>query len=509
MNNTSGQPENQGPGDPTHFPADPLVEEAVIGSILLEPLAIEQLPFLQPSHFYFSRYGEIFQIMRKLHESGSPIDPVLIADRDPELISICTQAYHNTPTAMHVVHYAMQVRNLAQKRGMIPMLTKAAEMAFNGVPSSAVVQYLETALDSDELRDGRDTWQVHRASGLAEPPRPREWLLEGLIFRGQISMWYGPPGIRKSLLLADACAAMATGQNWLVRRSFQQDHASLMTFHATRKARILWLDYDNGEFETEIRIRAALAARDGLQGAEFCYMSETTPWLALDNASHVRRIIRMALDVGADVIVIDALGMVLGQVDENSPDVAKVIANLKEIRSETGAAIVCIHHPSKMGANNDKSTTYNAAGSAKFSNFFEWSIELRAGEEAGTIVGTVVKHRGWAKATKFAAELDYKHFDKERPELAHELSSFKFYPAAIESAGEKRTTLIRETACTLLAQSPLNQSALIEAIKAELDSALGKPVGVNAIREVIKAMVAAKELCTQKGADNATLYALP
>jgi RecA-family ATPase len=335
---------------------------------------------------------------------------------------------------------------------------------------------------------------------LTAPPSPREWLLEGLLYKGQITMFFGPPGIRKTLLLMDACAALALGQNWLVRRMGQEDHNTLATFHTTRPARILWLDYDNGEFETQIRIRAALAARNGLGQGHFYYLSEATPWLALDNASHVRRVIGLAQEVQADVIVIDALGMVLGAVDENAPEVAGVIARLKEIRAATGAALIAIHHPSKSGAQTAAASTYNAAGSAKFSNFFEWTVELRAGEEANTIVAEVVKNRGWAKVKRFAASFEYEHFGKEQPGLAHELERFRFYPAPLQSKSDKRTTLVAETALALLAEGERNQMELVAAVKQEVEAQLGEPVGEATIRAALKTLVAGGDLLTVQSA---------
>lgn len=494
--------------DPTHFPADKYLELALLGKILLDQ-SLEGLEALRPEDFYFGRHGEVFGKMRRLWDDGIELDPYLITDRDTELFSVLLEAQSTPEPLTPASSYARKVRDLAQKRRILPLLSKAAGMSMNGVSYEQVRQHLLTELDSDERRSERDTWQLRKASGLVDPPQPREWLLEGLIFRGQISMWYGPPGIRKSLLLMDACVAMATGQNWLMRRPWQQDNGTLATFHATRKARVLWLDYDNGEFETEVRVRAALSARGGLDDAEFYYMSETTPWLALDNASHVRRVIRLALDVGADVIVFDALGMVLGDVDENAPDVARVIAKLKEIRAATGAAILAVHHPSKSGAQNDKATTYNAAGSAKFSNFFEWSIELRAGEEKGTILANVVKHRGWAKTTKFMAELEYRHFGEDRPELTHELKEFKFYPATIENAGEKRKATIKSVVLEILADSEMNQKDLIAATKTKVEASMGGKVGEFGIREEIKRMVEAGDIVgTQSGARQPTIYSL-
>jgi RecA-family ATPase len=218
-------------------------------------------------------------------------------------------------------------------------------------------------------------------------------------------------------------------------------------------------------------------------------MSEVTPWLELDNQAHVRKLIKLINDNGFDIVVIDALGLVLGAVDENSPDMGRVMAKLKEIRSATGATLIVVHHPSKAGARMQEASGYNASGHAKLANFFEWAIELRAGEEPDTIVADIVKNRGWAKTRKFAASFSYKHFGPEHPELAHELESFKFYPEPIMDAGAKKAEAVREAVVAILQDAgKMNQKDLVAEVKAEVDKAIGTPVGEVAIRAAIKAM---------------------
>jgi hypothetical protein len=499
------------PVDPTMFPADKHLESSVLGAVLLDPDLMNQLDFLQPDDFFESPHRRVFEIMREIWEGGIlPIDPMIISDRDIGLLSVCLEAQINCPSPILGVPYAKRVKELAVKRKFIPVLQRAAEMSMNGASFDSIREYMIVSLDSEERRSVHQTWQLSDSADLIEPPAPREWLIDGLLYRGQITMFFGPPGIRKTLFLMDMCASLALGENWLMRQHNQPDHKSLATFHTTRAANILWLDYDNGQFETQIRIRAAMMGRNGLGQGTFRYMSEGIPWLALDNASHVRKLITMALDMQSDVIVIDALGMVMGEVDENSPAVASVIAKLKEIRAATGAAILVVHHPSKSGAQTLNASTYNASGSAKFSNFFEWTIELRSGEEQDIIAVEVVKNRGWAKHKKFAAEFTYEHFGHEHPELAHELKSFRFYPAAVESKGEQRDAAVQEAITDALAGGEMNQKDLVACVKADVLDDAGIVAGEVAIRDVIKNMVANKAIVLRQSAPRQPVfYALP
>jgi replicative DNA helicase len=476
--------------DPTHFPADLDMEQSLLGSVLVDPDLMDALDFLVPGDFYESRHRDIFQIMRDLREEGSSIDSKLIADRDPVLRHTCLMSETMFVPAHVAKDYARQVRALAQKRQMLPMAQRIAEMSSNGASPESILDYMQDEIDQRRKSLPADGWTIENASDLDDLPKSTEWGLEGLIALEQTLMWFGPPGIKKTLLLIDMCAAMAAGQHWLVRRSGQEDHESLVTFRCTKPRRILWLDYDNGKNETRKRIRAAFKARGNVGRENFFFMSETVPWLEMDNAAHIRKLIKLIIDHQIDVVVIDALGLVLGGIDENSPEVAKVVAKIKELRSATGAAVIAVHHPSKSGARTQEANGYNASGHAKFINFFELAIELRSENKDAPVVAEVVKNRVWVKAHKFSASLAYKHFDaKDHPDLAHELESFEFYPEPIVSESTKKSDAIRlAIAAVLQGEIELNQAQLVEAAKAEAESATRAPVGAVAIRVGIKAM---------------------
>lgn len=498
------------------LPVDRTAELALIGAVLLSGNgdALDDLG-VETADFFHADTRSTFEAIRETWERGEPLDFVCIPPLDDDgtvrrtLNDALYQATADGALGEYGAPlYARRVRDLAQKRRLIAFSGDVARMSFNGSTPTEIIDFAQAELEARRAQVGG--WQLHNAAHLVEPPAAREWLLEGLIYRGQLSMWYGPPGIRKTLLLMSMCASMATGRNWLMRRPLQSNHDNLVTFYATRRCNILWLDYDNGEFETQIRVRAALMAVDGVDSStQFHYMSEATPWLALDDKAHTRRLIALANSVQADVIVIDALGMVMGEVDENKPEAAKIMAALKELRSATGAAVIAVHHPSKAGAATATANTYNAAGSAKFSNFFEWTVELRAGEDKGSVIAEVVKHRGWAKVSKFAAQLEYEHFGSERPDLAHELKSFRFYPTVQLSAAERKIASVRDVVIDLLADGEMNQSALVtQTMEALAES--GDRVGENAVRATLKHLAANGAIVARQSAPRQQItYRLP
>src|SRR4051812_27789223 len=165
--------------DPTSFPADRDLELIFIGKILFDQ-SMAGLEHIQSSHLYFSDLSELLTRMRALWDKSLPLDPVLITDRDPDLYRVLMEAQDLSAAGIGTpaIYYAGKVLDLAKKRAMLPLLSKAAEMSMNGVAYEDVLSYIQTELDSDERRIEHDTWQARHASDLIEPPEPREWLVE-------------------------------------------------------------------------------------------------------------------------------------------------------------------------------------------------------------------------------------------------------------------------------------------------------------------------------------------
>lgn len=47
----------------------------------------------------------------------------------------------------------------------------------------------------------------------------KPWLIKGVLARGEISSWIGPPGVAKPAVLTDLAVHVATGQDWRGKRT--------------------------------------------------------------------------------------------------------------------------------------------------------------------------------------------------------------------------------------------------------------------------------------------------
>ena len=121
------------------IPANPEAEEAVLGSLLIDPDAVIKIAsFLAPDDFYREKNGWIYQAILDLHERREPADFVTLVDeleRRDQIQQIggatyITSLINSVPTAVHVEHYAHIVERTATLRRLIGAAGQIAALAY-------------------------------------------------------------------------------------------------------------------------------------------------------------------------------------------------------------------------------------------------------------------------------------------------------------------------------------------------------------------------------------------
>jgi len=114
-------------------------EEAVLGSLLIDPEALFQVsPFLKPDDFYIQKNDWIYATILNLHERREPIDFVTLCDdleRQGRLEEIggaayVTQLINAVPSAIHVEAYGHIVEQAAIRRRLINAASRIAQLAY-------------------------------------------------------------------------------------------------------------------------------------------------------------------------------------------------------------------------------------------------------------------------------------------------------------------------------------------------------------------------------------------
>jgi replicative DNA helicase len=120
-------------------PANLEAEEAVLGSLLIDPSAVAHIaPMLRPDDFYSERNRWIYEAIRSLHDRGLPPDFVTVcnelegANRLQEAggPAYITSLINSVPTAVHAEYYARIVSDMAVRRRLLEAANRIAALAY-------------------------------------------------------------------------------------------------------------------------------------------------------------------------------------------------------------------------------------------------------------------------------------------------------------------------------------------------------------------------------------------
>lgn len=280
-----------------------------------------------------------------------------------------------------------------------------------------------------------DPWAIYTLKDAFAPRPPLVWLVEGIVPASSLSIWYGAPGTLKSMLLADLCAAVASGQRWLT--------APGKTGYAVTPAPVMWLDFDNGQRRTHERFAALARARKLPDTAPIFYASFPTPPLAAGDPESMEQLAVRLVDRGVKLIVIDNLGKVSGGLDENSADMQAPMDGLRWL-AEHGLAVVVIHHQRKangIGARAGEALRGHGSIEAAL------DLALLVNREDDDVTATSTKTRG-VNVAPFKARFEYEN------DLSHELVTARFNPVDMAEEANAEEEAARKDITDYLTRHP-------------------------------------------------------
>lgn len=225
-------------------------------------------------------------------------------------------------------------------------------------------------------------------------PEERVQLIDGFLDTERLTMLFGKPGHFKSFLAMDAAVAVAGGRRWLSTTGTD----GLITLQAP----VVFIQQDQGARDTTDRFHALFNAYDVAGSIPLHVYAFPRP--ALDLLRNYDFLAEAVRRHEAKFVVVDNLFNAAGVRDENSSEIGLAIMHLAELRDQTGAAILLIHHPTK-------GTGWSRGHGVILQNV-DQSLKLVRDDDF--VHFETEKERGAGITERLVARFDYKYYDDSR-----------------------------------------------------------------------------------------------
>jgi hypothetical protein len=345
-------------------------EQAVLGAMMLDPArswaAVDGI--LEQAHFIGPDHRAIFGAMLALRERGLPPDAVTVCDElGPLLEAVGGSGYvasivEGTPSAANVAAYAKLVREAFDKRKIIDLGERISARAGNGVDAAEAGALAQQEIEQLNRNLGGQIkpLALEPVSAWADqlPPKPREWVLEGLIPAGKVTSLLGPGGKGKTLVALQIGLHVSLGKP--------------IFGVATTAGPVLGIFCEDDHDELQRRVRAACAAErfdlaDARQFVPISREGEDTALCTFERdhirLEHFHRVLEATIAAMRPRLVIldTAADMFLGDF-MSTPHVRQFLKiALGGLCARYGCAILLLAHPSKAGQTSGEGDGFSTA----------------------------------------------------------------------------------------------------------------------------------------------------
>ena len=378
-------------------PHDIAAEQAVLGSMMLSGAAAEACrQALSRDDFYRPAHGVIFGVVTAMMLDGEPVDALTVKDRldaAGEAARTGGAPYLHTlmaavPSPASAPHYARIVREHAVRRRLLLAGRRIVQWA-RGEDSDAdahgmterALREVEAVRDSG-LGDGITVKTITEFMDVPDGADDYDWVVPGLLERGDRLMLTGAEGAGKSTLMRQLAITIAAGFH-------------PFTHLAIEPRRVMVIDCQDSEKQIRRKIRPLLA-QARLQRHE---VSEANLWiearpcmdLALDR--DVSWLLRQVTTVCPDIVMIGPLCNLAPRALNSDDDAAPVLAVMNMIRARGAALILEAHAGHGLGPGGRRDM--RPRGSSAFLGWPEFGYGLRWTEDPQGAVKRTVDMVSW------------------------------------------------------------------------------------------------------------------
>jgi replicative DNA helicase len=185
------------------LPHDLRTEEALLGSLLIDPAQFIEVGYLQPGDFFLLNHAHLYQVMHDLFNKNGDYDYITVIDRMTVLdyldefggIGNIGELMNATPTSYGSPEYAKIIYDCSVRRQLIAKATGIVQTAHKKTadlePGDLVSRSIESIADIDSTRN------------LTKGAKPISQAIQKLYDRFDIVMSGGPVGLKTNIKAVD------------------------------------------------------------------------------------------------------------------------------------------------------------------------------------------------------------------------------------------------------------------------------------------------------------------
>ena len=327
-------------------------EEALLGSVMIDPSVLESLGSIDPGDFFTIKNGWVWTALQRLYQDHHPIDFITVCDaleNDGKLKEAGGQGFignliNAVPSAMHAQGYARIVKQTSIRRRMLGLASDIAKHAYT--EDNHIGETIESIQSSViRFRAEAATFQprITRMSAdciMATEYTPIYYAVPGLLPAG-LTFLSGRQKIGKSWLSLQLCCAIASGG-----KVFDLD---------VPRGKVLYCALE----DTPRRIKSRTQKQCWPRGLPVDFIFGDSFEAEIGDMTHggSDRLLNMIAAEKYQLVVIDPFNRAIGQFlksgDANDSSViTKALSPLQRAAVGMNSSIVMVDHHSKASGSN-------------------------------------------------------------------------------------------------------------------------------------------------------------
>ena len=302
-------------------------EREIIG-VAIEHPGITAEQHIDGAQFDNPSLGILWDTIRQLHQQGAAPTPATLSGANPNcdvgLMSECV----GLGIPVNASRYADEIREAAFTRDLDGRLARAHQQLAEGQPAEEVLAGLSGIRPPvDKKPEAMDATDF-----IHQQLPPEEWVVDGLIARGDRLILTGEEGVGKSVALRQIAVCAAAG-------------IQPFTGDASPVRRVLYVDLENPN-RIMIRSFASIMGPLNLQSRIPLRIARFPQGMDLTRTPDRLTLRQLIVDNAPDLLVIGPIyKMFVGGAAQKEEDLARSVTScLDQLREEFGFALAMEHH---------------------------------------------------------------------------------------------------------------------------------------------------------------------